>query len=130
MEEADRYRCRRIFLKSDGDPARQAQAACEALANLDGILLAAPHSDLSLHIIYSLDKLTFEIITDLLNELEFETENTLLIKLRDTIYCYLEDNARDHGQFDITEFEVETDEEDDAPAMPQDDQKKYWEDYH
>ena len=130
MEEADRYRCRRIFLKSDGDPARQAQAACEALANLDGILLAAPHSDLSVHIIYSLDKLSFEIITDLLHELEFETENSLLIKLRDTIYCYLEDNARDHGQFDITEFEIEATEDDDLPAMPNADQDKYWDDYH
>ena len=128
MEEAEQYRCRRIFLKSDGDPARQAQAACAALANIDGILLAAPHSDDSVHIIYSLDKLSLEIITDLLHELEFATESSLLIRVRDTIYCYLEDNARADRPFDISEFEIE--EDDASPAMPPHDDDKYWDDYH
>ncbi len=128
MEEAEQYRCRRIFLKSDGDPARQAQAACEALANLDGILLAAPHSNDSVHIVYSLEKLSFEIINDLLHELEFETESSLLIRVRDTIYCYLEDNARGDRPVDISEFVI--DDDDESPAMPQPDDDKYWDDYH
>lgn len=128
MEEADRYRCRRIFLKSNGDPAHQAKAACEALANVDGILLAAPHGNASVHIIYSLDKLSFEIINDLLHELEFETESSLLIRVRDTIFCYLEDNARGDRPFDITEFEL--DDDDESPAVPQQDEDKYWDDYH
>ncbi len=128
MEEADRYRCRRIFLKSDGDPAHQAQAACEALANVDGILLAAPHDNASVHIIYSLDKLSFEIINDLLHELDFETESSLLIRVRDTIFCYLEDNARGDQPFDISEFELE--EDDASPAIPQHDEDRYWDDYH
>ena len=128
MEEAEQYRCRRIFLKSDGDPARQAQAACEALANLDGILLAAPHTSDSVHIIYSLDKLSFEIINELLHELEFETESSLLIRVRDTIYCYLEDNARGDLPLDISEFELDADDE--GPAIPRQDDDKYWDDYH
>ncbi len=128
MEEAEQYRCRRIFLKSDGDPARQAQAACEALAHIDGILLAAPHSNDSVHIVYSLDKLSFEIITDLLHELEFETDSSLLIRMRDTIYGYLEDNARGDQPFDISELEF--DEDDASPELPHQDDDKYWDDYH
>ena len=44
MDDADRYRCRRIYLKQSDDPAFQAEAACDALTNIDGILLAAPFS--------------------------------------------------------------------------------------
>jgi hypothetical protein len=62
MEEADRYRCRYVYLKQSSDPARQATAACEALADIDGILLAAPHDEHSAHIVYSLDDLSFEIV--------------------------------------------------------------------
>ena len=98
MEDADRYRCRHIYLKQSDDPAQQAHAACAALANLEGILLAAPHSEFSVHIIYSLDELSFEIVIELLGELNFEMDNTFLRSLRNTIYCYLEDNARDNMQ--------------------------------
>jgi hypothetical protein len=44
MEDADRYRCRRIYLKQSDDPASQARAVCEVLINIDGILLASPFS--------------------------------------------------------------------------------------
>lgn len=127
MEEADHYRCRRIFLKHSDDPSTQAHAACNALANIDGILLAAPHSEASIHIVYSLNKVSFEIVTDLLNELNFEMDNSILISLRNTIYCYLEDNARDNIQIDITEFEEP---EAEGPEIPHEDNEKYWEDYH
>ena len=103
MEDADRYRCRHIYLKQSDDPAVQADAACEALASLDGILLVAPHSESSVHVIYSLDKLSFEIVIDLLAELEFEMDNSFLNSLRNTIYGYLEDNARDHLHIDESE---------------------------
>ncbi len=127
MEDVDRYRCRRIYLKQSDDPAFRAKAACEALINIDGILLAAPHSDYSVHIIYSLDKLTFEIVTELLGELNFEMDDSLLLSLRNTIFCYLEDNARDNMHIDVTEFEQEDSE---THEIPQQDDDKYWEDYH
>ena len=128
MEDADRYRCRRIHLKPGDDPTFQAEAACEALTNIEGILLAAPFSTQSIQIIYSLDKLSFEIIVELLNELGFETDTSLLISLRNSIFCYLEDNARDGFLADATESEPHDDEIADAPQLT--DKEKYWDDYH
>jgi hypothetical protein len=127
MEEADHYRCRRVYLKPSDDPAFQAHAACEALANIDGILLAAPHSEHSAHIIYSLDHLSFEIIIALLRELDFELDDSFLLSLRNTIFCFLEDNARD--QMHIEEG-GEAQDDSETPEIPHRDKDQYWEDYH
>ena len=127
MEDADRYRCRRIYLVQNDNPAYQAEAACDALANIDGILLASPFDNHCIHIIYSLDKLSFEIIIELLQELEFETDKSLLIALRNTIFCFLEDNARDNLHIDVTEFEQENPENAEPVQAPED--EKYWDDY-
>ncbi len=127
MDDADRYRCRHIHLKQSDNPAHQADAACAALTNIDGILLAAPFSEYSVHIIYSLDKLTFEIVIELLIELDFVMDDSFLISLRNTIFCFLEDNARDNMHTDVTELQPE----DSAnPEIPHQDNDKYWEDYH
>ncbi len=127
MDDADRYRCRRIYLKQSDNPAYQAEAACDALTNIEGILLAAPFSAHCIHIIYSLDKLSFEIVIELLDELEFETDKSLLVSLRNTIFCFLEDNARDNMQVDVTEFQQDDSESPDTPQ--QQDDEKYWDDY-
>jgi hypothetical protein len=127
MQDADRYRCRRIYLKHSDDPAYQAHAACEALINIDGILLASPFGTHGAHIIYSLDKLSFEIIIELLAELEFETDDSLLLTLRNTIFCFLEDNARDNIQIDVTQFQQDNGE---IEEIMQPDNDQYWEDYH
>ena len=126
MEDADRYRCRHIYLKQSNDPALQADAACAALSNLEGILIAAAHSDYCVHIIYSLDQLTFEIIIELLGELDFELDNNFLRSLRNTIYSYLEDNARDHMQPEQADSHAH---EADNTEIPQPDNDQYWEDY-
>ena len=127
MDDADRYRCRHIHLKQSDNPAHQADAACAALTNIDGILLAAPFSEYSVHIIYSLDKLTFEIVIELLGELDFVMDDSFLISLRNTIFCFLEDNARDNMHIDVTELQ----QEDSAnPEIPHQDNDKYWDDYH
>ena len=128
MDDADRYRCRRIYLKQSDNPAYQAEAACDALTNIEGILLAAPFSAHCVHIIYSLDKLSFEIVVELLDELEFETDKSLLLSLRNTIFCFLEDNARDNMHIDVTEFQQDESESPDTPQ--QQDDEKYWDDYH
>jgi hypothetical protein len=127
MDPADCYRCRRIHLKTGDDPAFQAQAACEALTNIEGILLASPFNSHCIHVIYSLDKLSFDIVMELLNELEFETDNSLLISLRNTIFGFLEDNARDNMHVDVTEFQQEDVDSEDTPQQP--DNEKYWDDY-
>ena len=127
MDDADRYRCRHIHLKQSDNPAHQADAACAALTNIDGILLAAPFSEYSVHIIYSLDKLTFEIVIELLSELDFVMDDSFLISLRNTIFCFLEDNARDNMHIDDAELQ----QEDSAnPEIPHQDNDKYWDDYH
>ena len=128
MDDVDRYRCRRIYLKQSDNPAYQAEAACDALTNIEGILLAAPFSAHCVHIIYSLDKLSFEIVVELLDELEFETDKSLLLSLRNTIFCFLEDNARDNMHIDVTEFQQDDSESPDTPQ--QQDNEKYWDDYH
>lgn len=127
MEDADRYRCRHIYLKQSNDPALQAEAACAALAHVEGILLAAPHSENCLHIVYSLDELTFEIVIDLLGELEFELDNNFLRSLTNTIYSFLEDNARDHMPNEAGDSHASTDEH---PEIPHPDNDQYWKDYH
>ncbi len=127
MDNADRYRCPRIHLKQSDNPAYQANAACDALVNIEGILLATPFNDNGIHIIYSLDRLSFEIVIELLKELEFETDNSLLISLRNTIFGFLEDNARDNLHIDVTEFQQH--ESDDPESSQQEDSDKYWDDY-
>ena len=127
MEDADRYRCRRIYLKQSDDPACQAYAACEVLANIDGILLAAPHSEYSVHVVYSLDKLSFDIVIALLAELEFELDHSFLTSLRNTIYGYLEENVRDNLHLDMPEDHPGDHE---SPEIPHQDKDQYWEDYH
>ena len=127
MDDAEHYRCRLIYLKPTDAPDKQAQAACEALTGVEGILLAAPFNEHSIHIIYSLNKLSFELITDLLGELKFEMDDSILISLRNTIYHFLEDNARDNMHIDVTEFEISEGDDDSADTHPE--EQQYWKDY-
>ena len=127
MDDADRYRCRHISLKQSDNPAHQADAVCAALASIDGILLAAPFSEDSVHIIYSLDKLSFEIVVELLSELDFEMDDSFLISLRNTIFGFLEDNARDNMQVDATEPPANENQGPESPPLQDND--KYWDDY-
>ena len=126
MEDPDHYRCRLIYLKQYGNPQRQAIAACDALTSIEGILLAAPFDEHSIHIIYCLDTLTFELIIGLLDELKFELDDSMLIALRNTIYGFLEDNARENMNIDVTGFQLEQHEHLEKSDLESD---KYWEDY-
>ena len=127
MDDADRYRCRYIHLKQSDNPAQQADAACAALTGIDGILLAAPFSEHSVHIVYSLDKLSFEIVIELLGELDFVMDDSFLTSLRNTIFCFLEDNARDNMDIEISELHQQ---DSTSPEIPHQDNDKYWDDYH
>ncbi len=127
MEDTDHYRCRLINLRQSADPLKQAEAACDRLAGIEGVLLATPFDQHSIHLIYSLDHLTFEMIIDLLNELEFDMDDSILLALKKTIYQYLDTNARENMHIDVTQFEEESV---DPPEIPHQSSDKYWEDYH
>ena len=130
MEEAENYRCRRIYLKPSDDPAAQAQAACNALANIDGIELAAPHTESSIHIIYSLDKISFEILIEVLDELDFQMDTSILVSLRNTIFHFLDENAREQIPEQAERVEDNDTDEGETPEIPQADDEQYWKDYH
>ena len=54
-------------------------------------------------------------------------DDSFLISLRNTIFGFLEDNARDNMHIDVTDFQPE----DSAnPEIPHQDKDKYWDDYH
>jgi len=127
MEDTDRYRCRLIILRQSADESRQAEAACDVLAGVEGILLAAAFDSCSIHLIYSLDQISLELVTDLLNELGFELDNSILVTVRSTIYQFLDDNARDNMHIDGTKIQGKIDE---IPDVPHQSSDKYWEDYH
>jgi len=129
MDDTDQYRCRLIYLKQTDDITKQAEAVCEAVAGIEGIILAAPFDRYSVHLIYSLDNLSFELLTDLLNELGFEFECSILLSLRNTIFEFLEANVRDNRHIDVTKFQVDSD-EGEAATLPRQTSDKYWEDYH
>lgn len=127
MDDTDHYRCRLIYLVPSDDISNQANAACEALVGIEGIILAAPVDSHSIHIIYSLDSLSFELINDLLSELGFKLDDSILLNLRKTIFQFLEDNARDNMHIDVTGFHEDSVETHELPHQSED---KYWEDYH
>lgn len=127
MDETECYRCRLFYLKHSTDPTKQAEAVCEVLAGTKGVILAAPASKDSIHLIYSLNHLSFELLTDLLDELGFEHDDSILLNLRKTIYEFLEDNARDNMHIDVTDFHEPCQT---PPQIPHQDADRYWDDYH
>jgi len=66
-------------------------------------------------------------VVDLLDELGFKTDDSILLTLKKTIYCFLDTNARENMHIDVTQFEEEPA---DKPDIPQQSSEKYWEDYH
>ncbi len=127
MDDTDHYRCRLISLRQSADESKQAEAACDALAEVEGVLLAAPFDSCSIHLIYSLDQISLGLVTDLLDELGFELDKSILVTVRKTIYQFLDANARDNMHIDVTSFQEETDE---TPEIPHRSSEKYWDDYH
>ena len=127
MDDTDHYRCRLISLRQSADESKQAEAACDVLAEVEGILVAAPFDACSIHLIYSLDQISFELVTDLLNEMGFELDNSILVTVRKTIYEFLDDNARENMHIEVSSFQEETNE---TPEIPHQSPDKYWEDYH
>ena len=97
------------------------------LAEVEGILLAAPFDSCSIHLMYSLNQISLELVTDLLDELGFELDNSILVTVRKTIYQFLDANARDNMHLDLASFQEKPDE---TPEIPHQSSEKYWDDYH
>ncbi len=127
MDDTDHYRCRLISLRPSADESKQAEAAREVLAEVEGRLLAGPFDRCSIHLIYARSQISLGLVTDLLDELGFEMDNSILVTVRKTIYQFLDANARDNMQVDVTSFQEETDE---TPEIPHQSSEKYWKDYH
>ena len=127
MDDISCYRCRLFYLRPSDDPALQAEAACEVLTGTEGVLLAAPATKHSIHLIYSLNHLSFELLTELLTELGFEFDTSILLGLRNTVFQFLEDNALDHMHQDVPDLEIPCESTTQVPHQSPD---KYWEDYH
>ncbi len=126
MEDIENYRCRLFYLRQSTDPEKQAEAACEVLAGTEGVVLAAAASQHSIYLIYSLNYLSFELLTDLLTELGFELEDSFLLSLRKTIFQFLDDNARDNMHIDVTRLQEHCDA---TSVIPHQTSDKYWDDY-
>ena len=127
MDNTDHYRCRLISLRPSADESKQVEAACDVLAEVEGILLAAPFDPCSIHLIYSLNQVSLELVTDLLDELGFELDNSIVVTVRKTIYQFLDANARDNMHVDVTSFQEEPGE---TPEIPHQSSERYWKDYH
>lgn len=127
MDDFEHYRCRHIFLKQSDEKSKQAEAACHKVAGIEGIILATPVDILNIHLIYSLDHFSFELIIELLDELGFECDNSIMLSLRNAIYQYLDENARENLDIDITRFDQKSPNNQKIPHQPP---NKYWEDYH
>ena len=110
--------------------SKQAEAACDKLAGIEGILLATPADQYSIRLIYSLDYLYFELVVDLLDELGFEMDDSILLTLKNTIYQFLDTNARENMHIDVTQFEEKSVNTSETREIPHRSSEKYWEDYH
>ena len=73
--------------------------------------------------------ISFELLADLFNELDFELDNSILLSLRNTIFQFLETNVRDNMSIDVTKSINESEEVDSSRLLSQP-SDKYWEDYH
>ncbi len=127
MDDFEHYRCRHIYMKQCDEKSKQAEAACHKVAGIEGIILATPVDILNIHLIYSLDHFSFELIIELFDELGFDCDESILLSLRNAIYQYLEENARENLDFDITRFDHKSPKNQKIPPQSPD---KYWEDYH
>jgi hypothetical protein len=104
----------------------QAQDACAALRKIQGVVDAQPISNHRLTLTYSLEFLSFELVEGLLKELGFFLDNSILARIRRTIYQYLEDNVREKLHIDDEKQTLVIDVEADLPHK---EPEKYWNNY-
>ena len=126
MDDAS-YICRRkVCLADNGDQAL-ATEACAALLGIQGVFGAVPISPTSLELSYSIKHLSFDLIEELLKELGFYLDNSVMAILRRNIYQYLEDNLRERLRVDEEGQALACDAE--SPQEEGPEPEKYWSNY-
>jgi len=121
------YICRRkVCLADNGDQAL-ATEACAALLGIQGVFGAVPISQTSLELSYSIKHLSFELLEELLKELGFYLDDSVMAILRRNIYQYLEDNLREKLRIDEESQALACDVENPQEEGPE--PEKYWSNY-
>lgn len=98
MSERDPERIRHrelVFAPLHEDP-HQARSALLLLNDLPGVVNLVLIDDLHLRVSYQLDTVSLRMIEDVLAELGFHLDNSLLSKLKRALYHYSEDVQRDN----------------------------------
>ena len=125
MDGSDFIRQRQVCLARSLS-AEQVQQACATLRGVKGIRAAESIGSHRLHLEYSLEDLTFELVEALFKELGYPLDRNLFSMLRRGIYQYLEDTAleklqvEDHEQSLVCDIDEE---------LPHDEPEKYWHKY-
>ncbi len=114
MDQAspDPVKYREIGFCSPHPDPQQALSAMLVLADLEGVLhVTVPdRSRNTLQVRYDLNRISLNVIEDLLSELGFHLDNSLLAKLKRALYYYTEENelqalgqptGQDHSTRDI-----------------------------
>jgi len=96
MDQAppDPVKYREIGFSDPHPDPQQALSAMLVLADIDGIIRVSipEHSHNSIHISYDLSLISLNIIEELLSELGYHLDNSLLAKLKRALYYYTEEN--------------------------------------
>jgi len=72
----------------------QAHSASLLLADLDGVQRVVPLDPLVMQISYDVTRLTLRVLDDVLNELGYHLDNSLMMKLKRALYYYTEETQR------------------------------------
>ena len=73
---------------------QQALTAVQVLRDLEGVLAAEATAEHRIQVSYDLRHVSLQMLEDLLQELGFHLDNSLVFKLRRALYYYTEDNER------------------------------------
>jgi hypothetical protein len=73
---------------------QQAQTASLLLSDVEGMHLLRPHDSYLLHVSYDITCLNLNLIEDVLVDLGFHLDNSLMMKLKRALYYYTEEVER------------------------------------
>jgi len=98
MTSEDAIKQRLICLRGPHQTEDQAPAAAKVLSDVTGVFKAEAISTNRVRLTYSLEYLTFDLIADLLQELGFHLDNSVISKIRRALFQYVETTALERLQ--------------------------------
>ncbi len=93
-ELSERIKHREIRFCQLHPDSQQAHSASLMLSDVEGIHLLRPHDAYLLHISYDITLLHLNLIEDVLIDLGFHLDNSLIVKLMRALYYYTEEVER------------------------------------